>query len=86
MAELTDEMTVRPTDWHEPVNQIIERVDTETPNLKREELKRADDRETQRALALQLIDIGCKVRRARSTQTRADRATPCRGSTPYATD
>jgi len=47
--------------WHEPVKQIIDRVDTETLNLKREELKRADERDAQRRLALQLIDIGYKV-------------------------
>lgn len=48
-------------DWQEPVRQIVGRVDTETLNLKREELKRADEREAQKALALQLIDIGYKV-------------------------
>ena len=47
--------------WHEPVRQIIDRVDTETLNLKREDLKRADERDAQRKLALQLIDIGYKV-------------------------
>ena len=47
--------------WHEPVKQIVDRVDTETLNLKREELKRADERDAQRKLALQLIDIGYKV-------------------------
>jgi hypothetical protein len=47
--------------WHEPVKQIIDRVDTETLNLKREELKRVDERDAQRTLALQLIDIGYKV-------------------------
>lgn len=47
--------------WHEPVKDVIGRVDTETLNLKREELKRADEREAQRTLALHLIDIGYKV-------------------------
>lgn len=47
--------------WHEPVKQIVSRVDTETLNLKRDELKRQDERDAQRALALQLIDIGYKV-------------------------
>ncbi len=51
----------RPSSWHEPVQQVINRVDTETLNLKRDELKRADEREAQRVLALQLIDIGYKV-------------------------
>ena len=53
--------TVRPTAWFEPVKQVVEKVDTETLNLKREELKRADERDAQRKLALQLIDIGYKV-------------------------
>jgi len=47
--------------WQEPVREVIDRVDTETLNLKREELKRADERDAQRQLALQLIDIGYKV-------------------------
>lgn len=51
----------RTPSWHEPVKDIIDRVDTETLNLKREELKRADERDAQRKLALQLIDIGYKV-------------------------
>ena len=51
----------RKPSWQEPVREIIDRVDTETLNLKREELKRADEREAQRLLALQLIDIGYKV-------------------------
>lgn len=50
-----------PPDWHGPVNKIVDRVDTETLNLKREEMKRADERVAQRTLALQLIDIGYKV-------------------------
>lgn len=48
--------TVRPQAWHEPVKQIIGRVDLET--LRDAELKRADEREAERKLALQLIDIG----------------------------
>ena len=51
----------RKPDWQAPVKQIIGRVDTDTLNLKREELKRAEEREAQRKLALQLIDIGYKV-------------------------
>lgn len=47
--------------WHAPVQKVIDRVDTETLNLRREEMKRADERDAQRALALQLIDIGYKV-------------------------
>lgn len=49
------------TAWHEQVTNIVSRVDTETLNLKREELKRQEEREAQRKLALQLIDIGYKV-------------------------
>jgi hypothetical protein len=47
--------------WQAPVQKIVARVDTETLNLKREELKRADEREAQRVLGLQLIDIGYRV-------------------------
>jgi hypothetical protein len=47
--------------WNEPVRKIIDRVDTETLNLAREDLKRSEERDAQRALALQLIDIGYKV-------------------------
>lgn len=47
--------------WQDPVKQIINRVDVETLNLRQEELKRADERGAQRALALQLIDIGYKA-------------------------
>ena len=47
--------------WHEPVKEIVNRVDTPTLNVKREELKRADEREAQRLLGRQLIDIGYKV-------------------------
>jgi len=47
--------------WQEPVRQIVSRVDTETLNLKREDMKRQEEREAQRKLALQLIDIGYKV-------------------------
>lgn len=51
----------RPSSWHEPVRQVINRVDTETLNLAREELRRSEERDAQRKLALQLIDIGYKV-------------------------
>lgn len=47
--------------WQEPVREVVSRVDVETLNLKREELKRQEEREAQRTLALQLIDIGYKV-------------------------
>lgn len=47
--------------WQDPVRQIIGRVDVDTLNLRQSELKRAEDREAQRKLALQLIDIGYKA-------------------------
>lgn len=47
--------------WQEPVRQVISRVDTETLNLKREQLKKQEEREAERKLGLQLIDIGYKV-------------------------
>jgi hypothetical protein len=46
-------------DWHEPVKQIMSRVDVET--LRQGEMKRADERDAQHKLALQLIDIGYKA-------------------------
>ena len=45
--------------WHEPVKQILGRVDIET--LRDAELKRAEERNAERRLALQLIDIGYKA-------------------------
>lgn len=50
---------VRPPSWQEPVKQILNRVDVDT--LRDAELKRAEEREVQRKLALQLIDIGYKA-------------------------
>lgn len=47
--------------WQPEVKQIINRVDTETLNLKRAELDRQEELDAQRALALNLIDIGFKV-------------------------
>ena len=47
--------------WHDPVKEVIARVDVEALNLQRKQMKRAEERETQRKLALQLIDIGYKV-------------------------
>jgi Protein of unknown function (DUF3102) len=44
-----------------PVKQIVDRVDTETLNRARDGLKRIEEREAQRKLGLQLIDIGYKV-------------------------
>jgi hypothetical protein len=45
--------------WHDPVKQILGRVDVNT--LRDTELKRADERDASRKLALQLIDIGYKA-------------------------
>lgn len=45
----------------EEVKQITSTVDVATLNLKREEMKRQEEREAQRTLALQLIAIGYKV-------------------------
>ena len=50
----------KPT-WQERVQQVVAKVDTETLNLAREELKRNEERDAQKQLALQLIDIGYKV-------------------------
>ena len=51
----------RKPSWQGPVREVINRVDTETLNLRKEELKRSEERDAQRKLALQLIDIGYKV-------------------------
>lgn len=59
--EVTGVQSFGKTSWHEPVKNIINKVDTETLNLRREALKRADERDAQRQLALQLIDIGYKA-------------------------
>lgn len=52
---------VHPQPWHEPVKKIIKDVDIELLNRRASELKRAEEREAQRELALQLIDIGYKA-------------------------
>jgi hypothetical protein len=47
--------------WHAPVQSVVERLDTETLNLKRDDLKRQDERDAQKVLAFHLIDIGYKA-------------------------
>jgi hypothetical protein len=47
--------------WHEPVKQTLDKVDTDTLNARRDLLNRHEERETERKLALQLIDIGYKA-------------------------
>jgi len=54
-------LSSRTPSWHEPVKQIVGRLDTEMLNLKREDMKRQEERDAQKKLALQLIDIGYKV-------------------------
>lgn len=49
------------TSWHEPVKQIMGKVDTETLNLRKAEMSRVDERAAERQLAIQLIDIGFKA-------------------------
>jgi hypothetical protein len=49
----------RKKDWHDPVKQVIDRVNLEA--LRQESLKRAEERQLQHRLALQLIDIGYKA-------------------------
>jgi hypothetical protein len=51
--------SMRQPSWQEPVRQIMGRVDLDT--LRDAELKRADEREAERKLALQLVDIGYKT-------------------------
>lgn len=45
--------------WQEPVKQVLNKVNYEA--LRQEDLKRAQGRELERKLGLQLIDIGFKV-------------------------
>jgi hypothetical protein len=52
---------LRQAAWQEPVKQIMGKVDVETLNLRKNELKRVDEREAERKLAMQLIDIGFKA-------------------------
>lgn len=47
--------------WHQPVREVINKVDTDTLNLRKAEMSRIEDRDAQRKLALQLIDIGYKA-------------------------
>lgn len=56
-----DHRTTHEAPWTAPVKKIVDRVDTEILNLKREALKRAEERDAQRTLALHLIDIGYKI-------------------------
>ncbi len=51
----------KPASWQEPVRQIIGKVDVELLNIRKAEMARADERDAQRTLALQLIDIGYKA-------------------------
>ncbi|MDQ3347585.1 MAG: DUF3102 domain-containing protein [Acidobacteriota bacterium] len=44
-----------------PVEQVIDRLDTETRNLRHEDAKRQENTQAERALTLHLIDIGYKV-------------------------
>jgi hypothetical protein len=43
------------------IKQTLNKVDTEFLNTRRDEVKRAEERDAQRKLALQLIDIGYKA-------------------------
>lgn len=56
-----DALPVRPQAWHAPIKSILEKIDVERLNIRREALKRAEEREAERILGLQLIDIGYKA-------------------------
>jgi hypothetical protein len=53
--------TVYPQSWHEPVKKVLNRVDVERLNIRAAELKRNEEREAERKLGPQLIDIGYKA-------------------------
>ncbi len=57
----TSPQTVRPQAWHDPIKSIVNRVDVDALNLRRTEMNRVEERDAQRKLALQLIDIGYKA-------------------------
>ena len=52
---------VRQPSWQEPVKDIINKVDTETLNRRKAEMSRVEERDAERKLAIQLIDIGFKT-------------------------
>jgi hypothetical protein len=53
--------TVYPQSFHQPVKSILDRLALDVLNIRQAEMKRAEKREAQRKLALQLIDIGYKT-------------------------
>jgi hypothetical protein len=56
-----ENQTIRPQPWHNPIKETLNKVDTQFLNTRRDEVNRAEEREAQRKLALQLIDIGYKA-------------------------
>ncbi len=65
--ERTTGRETRPTggrvfrDWTPAVDNIVGKLDIETLNIRRAEMKRVEERQAQNDLALKLIDIGYKV-------------------------
>lgn len=51
----------RPQPWHEPVRDGIEKARRDAERLREETLSRQQERDAERKLALQLIDIGFKA-------------------------
>ena len=47
--------------WQEPIRELIDKAQANADRLAQENLNRADEREAQRKLAIQLIDIGFKA-------------------------
>jgi hypothetical protein len=47
--------------WQEPIRELIDKAQANANRLAEENLNRADEREAQRRLAIQLIDIGFKA-------------------------
>lgn len=63
-AKSYQEQTVRPIfppTTNQQIKETLKQVDVEFLNTRRDEIKRADERDAQRQLALQLIDIGYKA-------------------------
>jgi Protein of unknown function (DUF3102) len=52
---------IKPPTWHPPVQAVVETLDNETLNLRRDDLQRHEELDAQNVLALQLIAAGYRV-------------------------
>jgi hypothetical protein len=68
------------SDYQQPIDEVIARVNLNLLNRGPDELKRAEERRAQTNLALQLIDIGYKALASKLHPDKAAHARPWRGS------